>query len=230
MYSAITFLFVCVHVSSGYNVLERPVENDSDTLNVTVKFFIQQIFDLDEKAQYLQSAMWIELVRRLASLRIASHTVVLFSSARQREHALCLVSIRFVRVPIEVDRLHAALGARGVRRNPKAACALLTGLAARHPHVQQVRRAALVLVLLVHGTRMLNTECGTRVFAMGSADDKFDGMWAVNAVIEHTGEMQNLPPAMMRSAPLMCPQVLYVLVLPGRADAFSLCGVQACAK
>ena len=68
---------------------------------------------------------------------------------------------------------------------------------------------------------------------MCSADDKFDGMWAVNAVIEHTGEMQNLPPAMLRSASLMCSYAYSYCtptLVPGRPDAFTLCGVQACAK
>ena len=130
-----TFSFLSAHVHSGYNVLERPVENDSDALNVTVKFFIQQIFDLDEKEQYLQSAMWIELVCRLAC------SEQLFCSAQlNNEFRWKMCKENTPLIIIEVDRLHAALGARGVRRHPQAACALGAGLAARHPHVQQVRR------------------------------------------------------------------------------------------
>ncbi len=38
-------------IFEGYNPLERPVDDESQTLNVSLGFALQQIVDVDEKKQ-----------------------------------------------------------------------------------------------------------------------------------------------------------------------------------
>ena len=166
---------------------------------------IQQIFDLDEKEQYLQSAMWIELVRRLSPH--ITYRVVLFSSAQLNEFRWTLCNVPFRSCTNRSGPTTRCAGRQRItaasascvcppRRSGGPTSSCTTG-ALRCTRT----RTHMISVRNPNAEHRTPNAC---VFAMGSADDKFDGMWAVNAVIEHTGEMQNLPPAMLRSAPLMC--------------------------
>ena len=47
---------------SNYNVLERPVANESEVLIVYFSLTLQQIIDVDEKNQNIITNMWLRLV------------------------------------------------------------------------------------------------------------------------------------------------------------------------
>lgn len=47
---------------ADYDPLERPVENESQSLEVKVGMAIQQVVDLDEKMQVLRSSGWMDYV------------------------------------------------------------------------------------------------------------------------------------------------------------------------
>ncbi|UXI16395.1 hypothetical protein NH340_JMT02338 [Sarcoptes scabiei] len=49
------------HLLADYNPLERPVENENDTLNVILGISLQQIIEVDEKNQILISNLWLKL-------------------------------------------------------------------------------------------------------------------------------------------------------------------------
>ncbi|CAI5438622.1 unnamed protein product [Caenorhabditis angaria] len=44
---------------TGYNPLERPVQNSSQPLVVKIKLFLQQILDIDEKNQIVSINAWL---------------------------------------------------------------------------------------------------------------------------------------------------------------------------
>ncbi|KAK4467828.1 hypothetical protein MN116_008751 [Schistosoma mekongi] len=46
----------------AHNPIERPSANDTETLNVSVKFFLNQVMDVDEKNQVLTTIIWMELI------------------------------------------------------------------------------------------------------------------------------------------------------------------------
>ncbi|KAL3290314.1 hypothetical protein HHI36_023658 [Cryptolaemus montrouzieri] len=46
-----------------YNVLERPVANESDPLQLSFGLTLMQIIDVDEKNQLLITNIWLKLVR-----------------------------------------------------------------------------------------------------------------------------------------------------------------------
>ncbi len=46
----------------GYKTYERPAENETDTVPITMTFFLQQIVDLEEMEQNLITAFWVEQV------------------------------------------------------------------------------------------------------------------------------------------------------------------------
>ncbi|CAH8866811.1 unnamed protein product [Trichobilharzia szidati] len=45
----------------AHNPIERPSANDTETLNVSVKFFLNQVMDVDEKNQVLTTIIWMDL-------------------------------------------------------------------------------------------------------------------------------------------------------------------------
>ncbi len=47
---------------ADYDPLERPVENEYESLEVKVGMAIQQVVDLDEKMQVLRSSGWMDYV------------------------------------------------------------------------------------------------------------------------------------------------------------------------
>ncbi|TNN08959.1 Neuronal acetylcholine receptor subunit alpha-7 isoform 1 [Schistosoma japonicum] len=48
--------------SDAHNPIERPSANDTETLNVSVKFFLNQVMDVDEKNQVLTTIIWMDLI------------------------------------------------------------------------------------------------------------------------------------------------------------------------
>ncbi|CAH8637441.1 unnamed protein product [Schistosoma haematobium] len=46
----------------AHNPIERPSANDTETLNVSVKFFLNQVMDVDEKNQVLTTIIWMDLI------------------------------------------------------------------------------------------------------------------------------------------------------------------------
>lgn len=52
---------------SNYNVLERPVANESEVLIVYFSLTLQQIIDVDEKNQNIITNMWLRLVCFISS-------------------------------------------------------------------------------------------------------------------------------------------------------------------
>lgn len=50
----------------NYDPYERPVANSSDPLLVSVKIYLQQILDVDEKNQVITLVAWIEYVSELS--------------------------------------------------------------------------------------------------------------------------------------------------------------------
>lgn len=53
---------------SNYNVLERPVANESEVLIVYFSLTLQQIIDVDEKNQNIITNMWLRLVCFISSI------------------------------------------------------------------------------------------------------------------------------------------------------------------
>jgi hypothetical protein len=53
---------------ADYDINERPVENESDSVGVVVGMSLQQILDLDEKEQVLKCNGWMDYVRILSLL------------------------------------------------------------------------------------------------------------------------------------------------------------------
>ncbi|VDP68473.1 unnamed protein product [Schistosoma mattheei] len=52
----------------AHNPIERPSANDTETLNVSVKFFLNQVMDVDEKNQVLTTIIWMDLVSSILHL------------------------------------------------------------------------------------------------------------------------------------------------------------------
>ncbi|XP_013406821.1 neuronal acetylcholine receptor subunit alpha-7 isoform X1 [Lingula anatina] len=48
-------------VDRAHNVLERPVANEKDVLNVTFSLTLQQILDVDEKNQIIHTNIWLDM-------------------------------------------------------------------------------------------------------------------------------------------------------------------------
>jgi nicotinic acetylcholine receptor len=46
----------------SYQLLERPVFNESEALNVSVGLFLMKIVDVDEKNQIITIQAWLDLV------------------------------------------------------------------------------------------------------------------------------------------------------------------------
>ena len=67
-----------------YNPLERPVNHENDTLNVTFGIILQQIIDVDEKNQILISNLWLKVVSFLVDSGTVSGTL---PPAHQHFHA-----------------------------------------------------------------------------------------------------------------------------------------------
>uniref|UniRef100_A0A1I7XPJ2 Neur_chan_LBD domain-containing protein n=1 Tax=Heterorhabditis bacteriophora TaxID=37862 RepID=A0A1I7XPJ2_HETBA len=69
----LSILFCIVYVSyvffTGYNPLERPVENSSLPLVVKIKLFLQQILDVDEKNQLVSINAWLSYTWKDYKLR-----------------------------------------------------------------------------------------------------------------------------------------------------------------
>uniref|UniRef100_A0A182Q5Y8 Neurotransmitter-gated ion-channel ligand-binding domain-containing protein n=1 Tax=Anopheles farauti TaxID=69004 RepID=A0A182Q5Y8_9DIPT len=49
------------HLLDNYNVLERPVVNESDPLQLSFGLTLMQIIDVDEKNQLLITNIWLKL-------------------------------------------------------------------------------------------------------------------------------------------------------------------------
>ena len=62
VYGGINERHLINHLLNNYNPLERPVENENDTLNVIFGITLQQIIDVDEKNQILISNLWLKFV------------------------------------------------------------------------------------------------------------------------------------------------------------------------
>ncbi|KAH7645929.1 neuronal acetylcholine receptor subunit alpha-7-like protein [Dermatophagoides farinae] len=60
VYGGINERHLINHLLNNYNPLERPVENENDTLNVIFGITLQQIIDVDEKNQILISNLWLK--------------------------------------------------------------------------------------------------------------------------------------------------------------------------
>ncbi|MEQ2238044.1 hypothetical protein ILYODFUR_029280, partial [Ilyodon furcidens] len=57
---------------TGYNPLERPVFNDSQSLTVYFGLSLMQIMDVDEKNQVLTTNIWLQLVKcRICSTELS---------------------------------------------------------------------------------------------------------------------------------------------------------------
>ncbi|CAG5124786.1 unnamed protein product, partial [Candidula unifasciata] len=48
-------------VESDYNKHERPIEKESDPIEVQFGIILQQIIDVDEKSQIIHTNIWIQL-------------------------------------------------------------------------------------------------------------------------------------------------------------------------
>jgi hypothetical protein len=46
----------------NYDPLERPVENENETLAVSLGLYVQQIVDIDEKRQTMLMSGWLSMV------------------------------------------------------------------------------------------------------------------------------------------------------------------------
>jgi len=49
------------HLLNNYNVLERPVANESEPIQISFGITLMQIIDVDEKNQLLLTNMWLKM-------------------------------------------------------------------------------------------------------------------------------------------------------------------------
>jgi nicotinic acetylcholine receptor alpha-10 len=50
------------HLFKNYDSLERPVQNENESLNVSINLSVQQIVDVDEKKQTIIFSGWLDMV------------------------------------------------------------------------------------------------------------------------------------------------------------------------